>query len=426
MQDAGQLGVIHNRQVYVFASRYGPDISCWPAGVTLHLVRIMHFTDTYLPRRDGVITSLLTLTSALTDRGHSSVIAAPLGPVSLPSVPCGIADLRLARWPVTRGRDKLIGALAAHQPDLIHVHSPGPAGLLGVVAAQRFGVPLVQTYHTDLHAYASAYRVPEAALRALVKLYARHLGTSFPAGKAALDAGNELLLSPASAVIVPTPAVLERVCLPVDPQLLYLVPTGVAKREGPEGFRRRWGIPETGKVVLFVGRVNREKGVELLIPAFEKVLRAEPKARLVLIGAVYEPRWLKRLIKSDRIIVTGQQPPVEVAAAYREADVFAFPSLTDTQALVLQEAALAGVPSVLLDRVLHERGPLRQAAILATPETFADGLTGLLRHPETARALGEQARLNAARHTPEAFAEAIEHIYGTVLSPQPLAAARKG
>jgi glycosyltransferase involved in cell wall biosynthesis len=334
--------------------------------------------------------------------------------------------------------------MAEHQPDIVHVHSPGPAGLLGVLTAQRLSIPLVQTYHTDLHAYAAAYRVPSPALWALARLYAHKLGRPCPgrngddlpgsaglaadlgdAGKPgvwaddkrasrqrALDAGNELLLGTASAVIVPTAAVLERITLPVDPRKLYLVPTGVAAREAAVGWRERWGIADDDRVVLFVGRVNREKGIETLIPAFEKVLKAEPKAKLVLIGAVYEPRWLKRMIRTDRIVVTGQLPPDQVAAAYQAAEVFAFPSLTDTQALVLQEAALAGLPSVLLDEVLYERGILQRAAVLATPETFADGMLGLLREPAFARALGADAKENAQRHTPEAFAVAMLDIYG--------------
>ncbi|HCT78468.1 MAG TPA: hypothetical protein DGT23_18200 [Micromonosporaceae bacterium] len=395
-------------------------------------MRIMHFTDTYLPRRDGVITSLRTLRAGLADAGHTSITVVPAhreqagepGLVRIPALPCGVADLRLARWPLRPLKDGLLKRLALEQPDLIHVHSPGPAGLLGVLTAQLLGVPLVQTYHTDLHAYADAYRVPAVALRLLTRLYSRRLGpvnpvwanprtSSSTARGRMLDEGNRLLLGGADAVIVPTAAVLERVILPVDPQRLYLVPTGVAPpTSAAPGFAARWGIEEDDKVVLFVGRVNREKGIELLIPAFERVLQHEPKAKLVLIGAVYEPRWLRRMISTDRVVVTGQQAPDEVAAAYQLADVFAFPSGTDTQALVLQEAALAGVPSVLVDPVLHERGALAGAAVLASKETFADAIISLLKDPAAARALGAKAKANAARHTPQAFAAAMLDIYG--------------
>jgi glycosyltransferase involved in cell wall biosynthesis len=447
------------------------------------VVRVMHFTDTYLPRRDGVITSLRTLRSALSDLGHTSLTVVPAhreqafepGLVRLPALACGVADLRLARWPFRNLRPGLLERLASHQADLIHVHTPGPVGLLGVLTAQRLGLPLVQTYHTDLHAYADAYRVPAVALRALARLYARRLrqpaaapallpdppsllafprgtalagdlaeaapafgltqaavagGTAFPpatettlsecrraptarrpARATALDAGNTLLLGGADAVVVPTAAVLERVSLPVEPARVYLVPTGVAAPRATADITD-WGIDPEDKVVLFVGRVNREKGIDLLLPAFDRVLAAEPRARLVLVGAVYEPRWLRRMIRSDRVIVTGQQPPEVVAAAYKRADVFAFPSGTDTQALVLQEAALAGVPAVLIDRVLFERGALAGAAVLADRAGFADAILSLLRDPAAAKALGARAARNAARHTPQEFAEAMLAIYG--------------
>src|SRR5690606_38987321 len=115
---------------------------------------------------------------------------------------------------------------------------------------------------------------------------------------------------------------------------------------------------------LFVGRINREKGVDLLFSAFGRVAAARPQAKLLLVGARYETRWYTGLMRdlgpavAQRVIWVGEQPADVVAAAYGLADVFAFPSRTDTQALVLQEAAHAGVPAVLADPVLHRRGVL--------------------------------------------------------------------
>ncbi|WP_246467942.1 glycosyltransferase [Allocatelliglobosispora scoriae] len=401
----------------------------------------MHFTDTYLPRRDGVITSLRTLRAALAASGHASVTVAPAHSgqepepwlVRLPALPCGVADLRLSRWPLRPARQELLDGLKAYLPDVIHVHSPGPTGLLGVLAAQRLGVPLVQTYHTDLHAYADAYRVPAVALRVLAEAYARRLGTPMPeltggGRRAALDAGNRLLLGPADAVVLPTAAVLQRVSLPVAARRMFLVPTGVGPRaadaEAVAAFRARYGLREDGQVLLFVGRVNREKGVELLLAAYTRILRERPATRLVLIGAVYEPRWLRRLLAragalaAANVVITGQQPPEVVAAAYACADVFAFPSRTDTQALVLQEAAHAGVPTVMVDPELHRTGPLGGAARCVEPDpaSFADGVLELLGDPRAARALGATAAANAARHTPAEFATSMLAVYAQALA----------
>lgn len=413
-------------------------------------MRIVHFTDTYLPRRDGVITSLRTLVAAQREAGCVPLTIVPRHPDQpdeegihrLRAVPLGLADLRVSPWILLRGAaaEGTLRRVAEHRPDVIHVHTPGPVGLIGVLAARRLGLPLVQTYHTDLHAYAEAYRFPVRALKVGVRLYANRLDVPRPRLRphdhytarrrrrashrlAAMDAYNHLLLGDADAVIVPTPAVLERIVLPVPDERLFVVPTGVAPRpttqEEITAIRAAYGLSDTDRVLLFVGRVNREKGIDLLVPAFEQVLRGHPEAVLMLVGAVYEPRWLATLVRASgpavasRIVLARQQPPRFVAAAYGVAEVFAFPSQTDTQALVLQEAALAGLPSVLADPVLHRIGPLGGRGVLAPahPAAFADAITALLDEPARAKAIGAACAEWAARHTPARYRSAISEVY---------------
>ncbi|GAA2021298.1 glycosyltransferase [Polymorphospora rubra] len=409
-----------------------------PASATL---RVAHFSDTYLPRRDGIITSLRTLTGALTGGGHECLTVVPghrrqpaqPDVLPLPAVPCGVADLRLLPWPTLRQ----VRRIEAWRPDLVHVHTPGPVGLLGVLTARRLGLPVVHTYHTDLQAYVDAYRIPTAAIRVIASLYTRRLG--LPAGSVPMPAGgydddrrgqvqtvNALLMGDADAVVVPTAAALDRAALPVPAHRLFVVPSAVPNRAvGPHraaAFRARYGIGEADRMVLFVGRVNREKGIDLLLPAFAKVVAREPRARLVLVGAVYEQRWLRRLIDGsgvgDRVVVTGQLSADQVTAACATAEVFAFPSSTDTQGLVLQEAALAGVPSVIVDADLHRAGALGDAAVLAeaTPDGLAAAVTGLLRDPVRARRTAELARTRALRHTPRRYGAAMLDVYRGALT----------
>lgn len=413
-------------------------------------MRIVHFSDTYLPRRDGVITSIRTLTAEQTAAGHVTLTVVPRHPdqpneaglLRLRAMPFGPADLRVSPW-LLRGAAATgnVRAIASHAPDVIHVHTPGPVGLLGVLAARRLGLPLVQTYHTDLHAYVEAYRFPVRALRAGVRLYAHRLGVPRPPLRAvpaapgngrrsrvgvqrrAALACNYLLLGDANAIVVPTRAVLDRITLPVPDDRIFLVPTGVSVRpttaEAIAAFRDVHGIRPDDPVILYVGRVNREKGIEMLIPAFAHVLTHRPDARLVLVGAVYEPRWLANFLRAagpgiaERVVLTGEQPPEVVASAYGSAHVFAFPSQTDTQALVLQEAALAGVPVVMIDPVLHGVGPLGGHAICAdaAPNSFGAALAQLLTDPVRARALGASAASHAACRTPARYASAIHEVY---------------
>jgi glycosyltransferase involved in cell wall biosynthesis len=412
-------------------------------------VRVVHLSDTYLPRRDGVITSLRTLKAEQAAAGHATLTVVPRHPdqapesglLTLRALPVGPAHLRISPWPLRRaGATATLRRILGFDPDVIHVHTPGPVGLLGVLAAQRLGLPLIQTYHTDLHAYADAYRVPVRALRVGVGLYARRLSVARPplpavssgprsgrrarAGmqrRAAMDACNTLLLGGADVIIVPTRAVLDRVTLPVPDDRIFIIPTGVAAPQTTPrqtaDFQRAYGIGPDEPVVLYVGRVNREKGIDLLIAAFAHVLAHRPEARLVLVGAVYEPRWLAGLVRSagpgvaDRVVVAGELPPTGVAAAYATARAFAFPSRTDTQALVLQEAALAGVPVVMVDPVLHAAGPLDGHAVLADPDprTLGAELVRALNPPT--RALADRAATRAARHTPAGYAAAVEQAY---------------
>ncbi|MFI5843690.1 glycosyltransferase [Catenuloplanes sp. NPDC051500] len=464
----------------------------------------MHFSDTYLPRRDGVITSIRTLTSALAEQGHPGMTIVPRHPdqtvedglLTLRALPCGVANLRLSPWLLREtGASGVLDEIAAFAPDIVHVHTPGPVGLLGVVAARKLGLPVVHTYHTDLHAYADAYRIPVSALNALTRLYARRLGVPVPwshtvavtgpravryarraaartrivagraasgaasvAGRAAsvarraagrrpapigsfsslgalapeqvisnrhaaVDGYNRLLLGDADAVIVPTRAALNRITLPVPDERIFLVPTGVAARPTTAAavaeFRAEHGIADSDRVLLFVGRVNREKGVDLLIESFSTIVARCPKARLVLVGATFDRRWLTGLLEAigpeaaARVTVVGEQPSHVVAAAYGAAEVFVFPSLSDTQALVLQEAALAHVPAVMCDEVLHAQGPLGGAARLASPDPagFADAVLALLADPAEARRIGAAAAGQAARHTPAAYAETMCEVY---------------
>ncbi|HEY0486774.1 MAG TPA: glycosyltransferase [Mycobacteriales bacterium] len=399
-------------------------------------MRVAHFTDTYLPRRDGVVTSVQTLDRQLRLAGHDSFLVVPRHPgvvaeagqrlLTLRSVPCGVAGLRLAPWP----RQRHVDRVADRAPDVVHVHTPGPAGLLGVLTARRLGLPLVHTYHTDLAAYVDAYRIPTRVLRVAVGACRRRLGEDPAPAGAARDAvlaeGLRLLVGGADAVVVPTPAVLDRTSLPVAADRVRVIPTGV----GPavvttgavEDFRRRYRIAAGDRVVLAVGRVHAEKGTGLLLESFARVRAAEPRARLVLVGPVFDP------VAGPRVVCTGQLPPEQVAAAYavtqRTGGVLAFPSQTDTQGLVLQEAAHAGVPAVMTDADLCARGPLDGAALVARPtaDGFAAAVTALLGNAVLARSLADRARRAAVAHTPAAYADAMLGLYQEV-SRRPVGAA---
>jgi glycosyltransferase involved in cell wall biosynthesis len=402
--------------------------------------RIAHFTDTWLPRRDGVVTSVQTLDRQLRAAGDESLVVVPRhrravaepgqSLHTLRSLPCGVGQLRLAAMPSRRQID----AIGRWAPDVVHVHTVGPVGLLGVCAATRFGLPLVTTYHTDLHAYADAYRVPTRALQVAVSAYRRRLD---PLGRqpmravgdnprhSLLDDGLRLLFGRADAVVLPTRAILDRVRLPVPADRLHVLPTGVEVRTVRSSevmaFRQRHGLSSRDRLVLSVGRVTAEKGIDLLLPAFARVLAAQPRARLVLVGPIYDRPAITALLQASglgrRVVLAGELPPDRVAAGYAAAvqsgGLLAFASQTDTQGLVLSEAAHAGLPCVMVDAELLAAGPLAGAALCApaTAEAFGDAIERLLTNPILATAIADRARRAVLAHTPQAYLASMLAVY---------------
>ena len=397
------------------------------------MVRIAHFTDASVVGVNGIASSIGLLTRTLRGRGHDCVVvsAGPLwgGAVSgdmiwVPSVPTGMGDFRFVPFPLAGMRDRV----TAWRPDVVHVHTPGPLGAAGLCVARELGIPAVYTYHTDMHGYAGQYWMPVGVIRAGTAVYGRHLGreaSGRPAGRyEVVEEANARVFASAEVIIAPTEAALRRCQMApyADKIQVIATPAGlppVADRGGPAGaaFRACYGIPAGSPVVLFVGRLTAEKGVGLLVEAFALLLARLPAAKLVLVGPQSRSLRLGRLLERARLIehtvVTGALPGAGVQEAYRAGTVFAFPSATDTQGIVLHEAALAGLPIVMIDPVLHAGHPLAGAAHLAgaDPGGLAAGLYSLLLSPQEARQRGEHGRLLASELTADRFADETLRAY---------------
>ncbi|MBI3494742.1 glycosyltransferase, partial [Candidatus Saccharibacteria bacterium] len=144
---------------------------------------------------------------------------------------------------------------------------------------------------------------------------------------------------------------------------IELLPTGVdalpaATEPLLAAFREKYGFDESDEIVTYVGRLGAEKNLDILIPMIEKVLQERPNAKLLYVGDFEYRETLEKLASessaSDRIVFTGALPRETLGTIYEASSVFVFPSMTDTQGLVLHEAALAGLPIVLTDKDVSE------------------------------------------------------------------------
>ena len=363
------------------------------------------FTDNYGPNANGLLYAVQFLEQELLTAGHRVVLVAPesKGPnplaghphrreIRLPSVPLPGTAVRV--W---NGRDfgYRLAQLVADPPDVIHVHGMGPTGLLGMWVAQRTNRPLVVTWHTDFEAYAEHYWHLAPFLNTIYKLYQARaeqkavdkLRTFRPTRLRRGGAQIELLqrcadmLTEADLVTAPSDKTAKRILEIAPSAKVRVVPNGVDPLPAATPLPR----PRHPRL-LFVGRVSQEKGIELLLDAFELVRDQVPNAELMIVGDWTEAAVLlrRRLTKAARrggVTLVGQVERERLNAYYGSADVFVFPSVTDTQALVLHEAAHAGLPIVMVDPELNlvvEPG-VNATIGRANPVSLAQAIVTMLR-----------------------------------------------
>jgi len=359
-------------------------------------VRVALFTNNYLPFCGGVTTSVETLRRGLEVRGHDVWVFAPRFPgavagqprvVRYPSIPAATYpefSLAVPFWPGMAERIRRLDV------DVFHAHHPFLLGPAARRLARRQHRPLIFTYHTRYEKY--AHYVP--LRRSLVEAAAVRLSTRFAARADAVLAPSAVIRDELRARGVPTP--------------ITVVPTGIDLERFSPGdqiaARRALGLDPRGLVLLYVGRLDREKRVDRVLRAFERVAGTMTRTRLVLVGQGTQADHLRRLTNAlalqDRIHFLGVRPHDALAACYRAADLFLFASETETQGLVLAEAAACGVPAVAVDapgcdEVVRdgETGLLTKA----DPAALAEAAIGLLLDAERRSAMGRRAREIALR-----------------------------
>jgi len=359
-------------------------------------VRIALFTNNYLPFCGGVTISVETLRLGLESSGHEAWVFGPrltgaedvsVKVVRYPSIPVATYPEFALAVPYSRRIDRLVTALDF---DVIHAHHPFLLGPAARRLARRNRRPLVFTYHTRYEKYAHYVPLPLG----LVQAAALRISAGFAAQADAVLAPSAVIRDELHARGVRTP--------------IAVVPTGVDLERFRPGdraaARRSLGVGPAAPLVLYVGRLDREKSVDRVLAAFERVASTLPAAQLVLVGQGTETERLRRIARAlpvaERIRFLGLRPHHSLAECYQAADVFLFASETETQGLVLAEAAACGLPAVAVDapgcdEVVRDG----DTGILTKgdPAALAEAVIGLLLDPERRRAMARRAREIAER-----------------------------
>lgn len=306
-------------------------------------MRIGIFTDSYKPYTSGVVTSITTFREELIRLGHEVHIFAPSYPhyvdeepnvyrfYSVPS-PTN-TDFTLA-IPIYPG----LGTMVKHlRLDIIHVHSPMIMGRVGLRYARKYNIPLVFTYHTRYDQY--VHYVPVA--QDLAKEMTAKYSSSF--------------CNHCDHIITPSEDIHTIIRENEVRKPVSVIPTGIPLQRfenGDQGWlRANFAIPEENQILLFVGRLSKEKNLPFLIKTFRIVKDKMPRTTLVLTASGPLEDELKALCRQlgfgqGDVIFTGAVPYEKLVNVYHSADLFVFSSLTETQGLVLTEAMACGLPVV--------------------------------------------------------------------------------
>ena len=317
-------------------------------------MRIALFTETFLPKVDGIVTRLRHTIEHLERNGDRVLVVAPEGGLTeykgakvygVPGMPLPLyPELKLALPPIGTKNE-----IEAFKPDLIHVVNPAFLGMSGIYYAKTLKVPLIASYHTHLPQYLQHYGLGalEGVLWEILK---------------ATHNQAELNLCTSSAMVTELRNHgIERVDLwqrGVDTEMFQPHLASAQMRS-----RLSQGNPDS-PLLLYVGRVSAEKQIDQIKP----VLEAIPEARLAIVGDGPNREALEAHFAGTNTHFVGYLQGLELASAYASADAFIFPSRTETLGLVLLEAMAAGCPVVAA----------RSGGI---PDIVTDGVNGYLFEP---------------------------------------------
>ncbi len=281
---------------------------------------------------------------------------------------------------------EMIAWIEEQRFDELIISTPGPVGLAGRLAARLLGLRVRGLYHTDFPKYVRQW-TDDDAMEELGWRYMRW----FYGGMEAVYAPSRYYLEQLAK------AGFDRARLAVLPRGIDLERFRPERRD-PD-FWRAWGW-NGGFKYLYVGRISEEKNVRTLLEAFTRLAGARPdgSVHLAVVGDGPARMELQRAYRRPDIVFTGALHSETLAAAYASADVFVFPSVTDTFGNVVLEAHASGLPAIVADRGgppeivgTHGSGLVTEAG----PEALAAAMRRLRDDAELRRALRERALAKA-------------------------------
>jgi glycosyltransferase involved in cell wall biosynthesis len=353
-------------------------------------LRIALVTETWPPEINGVAATISRVVDGLRERQHHVQVVRPRQPADGEAPRVADDQILVGSLPIPRYPHLRMGTPSGRvlrerwreqPPDVVHIATEGPLGWSALGTALRLGLPVTSDFRTNFHAYSQHYGL--GWLQRPIEGYLRHFHNR------------------AHATMVPTES-LRRDLEAAGFERTTTVARGVDTLAfGPthrsEALRLSWGADPADTVVLCVGRLAPEKNLDTLLLAFEAMREVNRRLHLVLVGD--GPQRAEIAARCPGAVFAGQRRGDDLAAHYASADLFLFPSLTETFGNVTPEALASGLPVLAFDYAAAAQliRPGINGALVARDDHvgFIDQAMRWAAEPRAARAMGSAARLTA-------------------------------
>jgi 1,2-diacylglycerol 3-alpha-glucosyltransferase len=388
------------------------------------------FTETYYPEINGVANSVYMLKNELEQLGHTVYVFTTTTPGApehehnvfrVPSIPFAlITERRVGLF----YQPKLAFLIKKLNLDLIHTHTEFSLGIFGRIMARELKLPMVHTYHTIYEDY-THYLTHFKSLDGRAKAFARVF--------------SKVCCNTVEQVIVPTEKVKELLLQYSVHKDISVVPTGVDLRkfnpklyskEEVMDIKRQYGIEKEDKVLLYLGRVSKEKNIGEIMEAIPEYTAYRANIKFVIVGSGPEMEVLKQTAEilkiQDKVIFTGPKPWDNIGLYYQVGDVFVSASQSETQGLTYIEAMAAGLPVVAKkDKCLEDILEQGWNGYAFTKRSeLMEGLDSVLFGDDSVT-FGDNARMKVAEYSTENFALNVLKVYEAVIHRDAIAKQRE-
>ena len=330
-------------------------ISCM-VNVIMRLIsmRIAYFTDTFLPRIDGITYTVSEHSRLLSARGNKIRIYAPSYPERNKNEKLnGVMIERYPSIPFPTYKGTRISfpniytiykSIKKFNPDIIHFHTPGPIGISAIFLARFLKKPLVTTYHTLW----SEALPPLPPFNIIYKFFKTD-ETEKDLFKNAIWKISGEFFDDCDVIISPTKTIMRQLLIHKHKSKIVVVSNGIDTNKFKAKVRAK-----TNLKILYVGSLSHEKNVDMVIKAFAKVAKEIPEAKMEVVGDGPVLKSLKNLTDKlklqNKIVFHGSIAREKLANYYNRCDVFATGSAMEVQPLTLLEAMSCGLPIVGVKR----------------------------------------------------------------------------